>query len=190
MKTLFQNILKLASLSLLLLVGATATAQAQGARVQMSQLEYLSGKASETVDVNIDEKLMQLTAKFFSSKDEDEKAVKEIISGLKGIFVKSFEFEHEGEYSDADVESVRSQLRGPEWTKIVAYASKKDGKVEVYLQTNGAQIGGLAVLATEPKELTVVNIVGPVDIDKLSKLEGQFGVPVLDIDQPSKPKKN
>jgi hypothetical protein len=188
MKTLFLISFKLASVLLLLLVGTVVTTSAQNARVQTSQLDYLGGKASETVDVNIDEHLMQLTAKFFSDKKDDEAEIKQLINGLKGIYVKSFEFEHEGEYSEADVESIRSQLRSSAWTRILNVTSKKEGSVEVYLMTNGSQIGGLAVLGTEPKELTVVNIIGPIDLDKLSKIEGQFGVPDLGIDLPAKPK--
>jgi hypothetical protein len=188
MKTLFHTPLKFAAVSLLLVCAGATAAKAQGARLQLSHLDYLAAKASETVDVNVDERLMQLTAKVFSDKDSDEAAVKELVKGLKGIYVKSFEFEHEGEYSTADVESIRSQLRGPGWSRILSVNSKKDGDVEVYLMTNGDQIGGLAVLATDPKELTVVNIIGPIDLDKLSKLEGQFGVPDLGIEQPTKPK--
>ena len=188
MKTLFHSSLKFAAVSLLLVCAGATAAKAQGARLQLSHLDYLAAKASETVDVNVDERLMQLTAKVFSDKDSDEAAIKELVKGLKGIYVKSFEFEHEGEYSAADVESIRSQLRGPGWSRILSVNSKKDGDVEVYLMTNGDQIGGLAVLATDPKELTVVNIIGPIDLDKLSKLEGQFGVPDLGIEQPTKPK--
>ena len=110
------------------------------------------------------------------------------MSGLKGIYVKVFEFEHEGEYSAADVESIRSQLRGAAWTRILNINSKKEGSVEVYLMTIGDQISGLAVLAADPKELTVVNIIGPVDLSKLSQLEGQFGVPDLGIEPPAKTK--
>ena len=188
MKTLFQSLLKLASFSLLLILFAAATGMAQGPRLQTGSLDYLTAKASETVDVNIDEHLIQLTAKFFSSSDPDEKRIKELVSGLKGIYVKVFEFEHEGEYSAADVESIRSQLRGPAWSKILNVNSKKEGSVEVYLMTVGDQIGGLAVLAADPKELTIVNIIGPVDLGKLSELEGQFGVPDLGIEQPAKTK--
>ncbi len=188
MKTLFLSTLKLASLSLLLILGTAAAGMAQGARLQTSSLDYLAGKASETVDVNIDEHLMQMTAKFFSSTDPDEKKIKELVSGLKGIYVKVFEFEHEGEYSAADVESIRSQLRGAAWSKILNVNSKKDGSIEVYLMTVGDQISGLAVLAADPKELTIVNILGPVDLGKLSDLEGQFGVPDLGIEPPAKPK--
>jgi len=32
-----------------------------------------------------------------------------------------------------------------------------------------------------------VNIVGAIDLEKLHKLEGQFGVPKLDIDAPKAP---
>ena len=188
MKTLFQSVLRLASLSLLLILWAAGTSPAQSPRLQTSSLDYLTAKASETVDVNIDEHLMQMTAKFFSSTDPDEKKIKELVSGLKGIYVKVFEFEHEGEYSSADVESIRAQLRGPGWTKIVNYCSKKEGSVEVYLMTVGDQINGMAVLAADPKELTIVNIIGPVDLNKLSKLEGQFGVPDLGLEPPAKTK--
>jgi hypothetical protein len=131
---------------------------------------------------------MALTTKFLSSKDEDEKKVKELVSGLKGIYVKSFEFESEGQYTEADLESIRSQLRNPAWSKIINARSKKDGSVEVYVMHTAGQISGLAVLATELKEITVINIVGPVDLDKLTQLEGEFGIPDLGLEG-SKPKR-
>ena len=195
MKSLSQTLLKfapmqLASLLVLVVLGAAATAMAQNPRIQTSQLNGLAAKASETVDVNIDESLMQLTAKFLSSKDPDEAKVKELVNGLKGIYVKSFTFETEGQYSPADLESIRSQLRNSAWNKIVNVNSKKEGSVEVYLMQNGTQISGLAVLASAPKEITVVNIVGPVDLEKLSALEGMLGVPELGIGHPKPKRKN
>jgi hypothetical protein len=186
MRTLFKTV-KLASLALLLGLSVTATTRAQSARIEMAQLDHLGAKASETVDVNIDERLMQITGKFLSSKDPDEIKVKELINGLKGIYVKSFEFENDGGYSQADLESIRSQLSGPAWNKILSVSSKREGSIEVYLMTNASQVGGLVVVGTEPKQLTIINIVGPVDLEKLSQLEGQFGVPDLGIET-TKPK--
>lgn len=195
MKLLFQLLqkfaaLKIAALAGLVVLSATAPALAQNARIQTSQLDGLAAKASETVDVNIDENLIALTAKFLSSKDDDEKKVKEIVSGLKGIYVKSFEFENQGQYTDADLESIRSQLRNPGWSRIVNVNSRKDGSVEVYLMHTGTQISGLAVLATELKEITVINIVGPVDLEKLTQLEGQFGIPELGLEHTIPKRKN
>jgi hypothetical protein len=107
-----------------------------------------------------------------------------VLKGLKGIYVKSFEFEKEGEYSQIDVDSIMFQLNGSTWSKVLTVKSKKDGQnIGVYLNMLGDQINGLAVVSIEPKELTVVNIVGPIDLEKLSELEGQFGVPDLGIEQ-------
>jgi hypothetical protein len=187
MYTLFQTSLKFAAVILLLCGSAAITAHAQGARLQIDQLDSLANRASETVDVKLDERLMLTAAKIFSDKEDAD--IKEILKGLKGIYVKSFEFEKEGQYSPADVESVMSQVRSGGWSKIVGVKSKNGDNVEVYLMMQGDQIQGLAVISAEPKEFTVVNIVGPVNLEKLSKLEGQFGVPDLGLDQP-KPKKS
>ncbi len=184
MKQLFQTTWKLAPVFLLLLVGSAMTVRAQGPKLQMDQLDVLANKASETVDVKLDERLMQITYKFFVGKDPDDAKIKEVLKGIKGIYVKSFTFEKEGEYSQVEVDSVMSQLRGATWSRILTVKSKKDGaNVEVYLNMVADQITGLAVLSVEPKEFTVVNIVGPIDLDKLSELEGQFGVPDLGIEK-------
>lgn len=130
-----QVLLKLASLALLLFFGAAITARAQTARLEMGQLDRLGAKASQSVDVSIDERMMQLAAKFLSSKDPDEIKIKEVVAGLKGIYVKVFEFEREGEYTQADMASIRSQLTNPGWTRLVNVISKKDGSIEVYLMS-------------------------------------------------------
>lgn len=180
MKSLCHTLLKLTSLALLM-VGASGIASAQEGRIETSQLEHLAAKASNTVDVSIDERLMQFAGKFLSRQDKDEASVKELIDGLKGVYVKSYEFETEGQYSPADLESIRSQLRGANWSKIVNVNNKKEGGLEVYLMTQAGKNAGLALLATEPKEITIINIVGPIDLDKLSHLEGNFGIPELRI---------
>jgi hypothetical protein len=197
MKSLSQTLLRFASLKLLgvavlCIFGAAASTPAQNPRLETSQLDALAAKASDTIDVNMDERLMQLAAKFLG-KDGDEAKIKELVSGLKGIYVRVLEFETEGQYTAADLEGIKSQLRNPAWSKIVNVKSKKEGSVEVYLMQTGTQISGLALLASDPKEITVVNIVGPVDLEKLTQLGGQFGIPDLDLDidtdRPAKPKR-
>ena len=187
MKSLYLTPLRIIAVAVFTLIGA-ASAMAQDPRIQTSQLDALTARASQTVDVNIDERVMRMTAGFLSGKDEDERKVKELINGLKGIYVRSFEFEKEGQYSQADLESIRTQLRNPAWNKIVNVSSKKDGSLEVYLMSSESKISGLAVLSTNAKEITVVNIVGPVDLEKLSALEGHFGVPDLGIEVKSENK--
>ena len=187
MNKLFRTVFKFGPALLLLLAGA-AVAMGQSAKLQLDQLDVLANRASDTVDVKLDEHLMQTTAKFFSGKDSDDAEIRDLIKNVKGIYVKSFSFEKENEYSAAEIESVLSQLRGSGWSKIIGVTSKKDGEnVEVYLLNIGDQISGLAVVSAEPKEFTVVNIVGPINLEKLTQLEGSFGVPYLNL-PPPKPK--
>ena len=133
-----------------------------------------------------DERLIRVALKAFSDNDAEEREIKKVIAGVKGIYVKVFEFEAEGQYSSADMETIRTQLRGPGWTRLVNVTSKKEGNLEVYLLMNGDLISGLTVVASDVKELAVVNIVGPVDLEKLAKLEGNLGIPELGIESTKK----
>lgn len=188
MKILFRTSLRIAPV-LLLLFGSVIAARAQSAKLQLDQLDVLANRASNTVDVKLDEHLMQTTAKLFPGKDPDDAEVRELLKSLKGIYVKSFSFEKENEYSPADVESVMSQLRTGGWSKIVGVKSKKDGEnVEVYLMSLADQISGLAVVSMDSKQFMIVNVVGPINLEKLSQLEGSFGIPDLNLPRPKKDK--
>jgi hypothetical protein len=141
-------------------------------------LERLAARATESVDVNLDASMLQLASKFLSKDDADEVRVKNLVSKLKGVYVRSFEFDKEGQYSMSDVESIRSQLKSPTWSRIVAVKGKGENS-EVYLNKQGNEIGGLVVIAAEPKELTVVHIDGPIDPEDLAQLQGHMGIPKL-----------
>lgn len=186
MKKLFRTSLRIAPVLLLLFSGVIA-ARAQTAKLQLDQLDVLANRASNTVDVKFDENLMQKLPTIF--KDADDAEIREILKSLKGIYVKSFSFEKENEYTLAEVESVMAQLRTAGWSKIVGVKSKKEGEnVEVYVMSLADQISGLAVVSMDPKQFMVVNLVGPINLQKLSQLEGSFGIPDLNIPKPKKDK--
>jgi Domain of unknown function (DUF4252) len=146
-----------------------------------ASLDRLASKATEVVDVTMDAHLLQLASRFLSDKSPDDANVKKLVSGLRGLYVKSFEFEKPGEYQSADIDSVRAQLRTPAWSRIVNVRSRKSGEnSEVYVKTDNGKIGGLAIISTEPKELTIVSIEGSIDPDQLSDLGGHFGIPKID----------
>jgi hypothetical protein len=142
-------------------------------------LDKLSARATESVDVNLDASMLQLASKFLSKEDPEEIKVKKLISKLKGVYVRSFEFDKEGQYSMTDVQSIRTQLQSPTWSRIVGVKSLKGENSEIYLKKEGDQIGGLVVIAAEPKELTVVHIDGPINPEDLTDLEGHMGIPKL-----------
>jgi hypothetical protein len=171
--------LRLISIALLAAVCGAVTAHAQNARLEIGHLDRLFPKAAETVDVRIDGALLLMASKFLRSDKADEAAVKEIVQALKGVYVKGVEFDKEGEYSESDVEAVRQQLSAPGWERIVGVRSKRGGdNVEVFLMINNdAVIEGIGVLISDPKQVMVVNVVGPLDPEKINNLRGHFGIP-------------
>ncbi|HUP61668.1 MAG TPA: DUF4252 domain-containing protein [Thermoanaerobaculia bacterium] len=154
------------------LIGAPLAAQP---RINMD-FPGLEERAVEVVDVTLDGALLKLAAKFLRAADEGERAISEMVQGLEGIYVRSYEFAKEGEYDRTLIDRVKSQL-GPTWKPLVTVRSKTKENVNIYADLRGEKIVGLVIVAAEPREFTVVNIVGPIDIEKLAELEGEFGIP-------------
>lgn len=164
-------------------LAAVAAAQDRG-RVRLDALERLAPKASDTVNVEVDGVLIKLASGILSDKEPDERTVKQIIAGLRGVYVRSYNFEKEGQYADSDIAPVREQLRAPAWTRVVdvkSHDAGDDADAEIYVATDGARVAGMTILVAEPKEITVINIVGDIDVEKLKRLEGTLGIPHIHI---------
>jgi hypothetical protein len=163
----------------LIIVGLSLSCLCAAEEFKIPDLEKLAHRAKETVDVSLDQSMLQLASGFLSKDDPDEAKVKKLVAKLKGIYVRSFEFAKEGEYSASDVQGFRSQLKQPGWSRIVGVKSVDGENTEIYVLKNGDQIGGLVVLDAEPKELTIVHIDGPITPDELSELSGHLGIPEI-----------
>jgi hypothetical protein len=177
----------------LVLVSAMLLALPLWARAQdikiPADVQKLSAKAKETVEVNMEGPMLRWAAKFLNAEDSDERQAAKLVANLKGIYVRSFEFSKEGEYSAADVESLRAQVRTPGWNKVVGVRSATDGdNVDVFFKLEEDKMAGIVIISAEPKELTFVSIVGPIDVDQLADLGGEFGIPKLN--RRSLPKSN
>jgi hypothetical protein len=169
-------------LSALLALPAVAFAADPG-RLQLPDLAALSKKASQSVDISLDPSLLSLASGVIDNDSSGNgPAVHDLIKGIRGIYVRSFTFDRPGEYSKADVTAVQEQLLAPGWVPIVSTHDLKQGSnVDIYLLRNGDRTEGLAILAAQPRQLTIVNIVGSIDLAKLAQLQGQFGVPRMGI---------
>ena len=143
-------------------------------------VEKLSVKAKETVEVNMDGPMLRWASKFLSAEDPDEQKAARLITNLKGIYVRSFKFDNPGAYTSAEVEQLRAQFSSPPWSRAVGVRSQREGdNVDVFFKLEDDRMAGIVIIAAEAKELTVVNIVGPIDVDELADLGGEFGIPRL-----------
>lgn len=166
---------RLLTTAALALLAAASPVRAQ--QLQLPDLSRLSAQAADVVDLSVDQALLGLATGFLSSTAEDAE-VKALIGGLKGIYVKSLQFDRDGAFDGRVLEDVRAQLNTGNWSRLVTARSSKDrSDVGVYLWRQNGKAGGLAVLTSGPRELTIVNIVGSIDLEQLRSLQGKFGVP-------------
>jgi hypothetical protein len=165
--------------TLALLLAAVGLGQAQQLKLN---LDHLASKAADSVDISLNGSLLQFAAKFLDNKNPDEAKVKKLIGGIEGIYIRSFQFKSDGEWAQTDLESVRNQVKGPGWSRIVGFKSSSEGaNAEVYVHSDKEKVTGVAIVVAEPREFTVVNLAGTIDMDSLADLSGHFGMPKIEL---------
>jgi Domain of unknown function (DUF4252) len=158
-------------------------------RGQLSLPDFaaLADKASETVNVTLDQKLLGLGCRFLNGQTPEEIQAKQVCTSLRGVYVRHFTFDSDFAYPKADIDRIRRQLSAPGWSQIVGAKSKKENTdVDVFVLIEGDKAAGLSVIASQPREFTVVNIVGTIDLEQLHNLTN-LGVPDLEIEAKPKP---
>jgi uncharacterized protein DUF4252 len=161
------------------LVFSTAV-NAAGPELRIPDFQHLHSRARDSVDITLDGFLLRLAQKFAADDDEDA----QILRDIKSVRVRNYEFDSDDAYSRADVDSVRKQLTGPGWSALATVHKREPREdVDVFLNTDNGKILGLAVIASEARSFTIVNIVGNIDFDKLARISGELGIPKVSQDE-------
>jgi len=159
----------------LVLLAAPVSAQ----QINLQSLDKLAARATSKTEVNLDSTMLKFASGFLGDGDSEEAAAKKLVVGLKGVYVRVYEFERVGAYTGADLQAVRDQVRGSPWKPIVS-SHDKDEDIDILVRQEGDTTTGMVIIASEPKELTVVNIIGPLRPEDLTALGGQFGIPKIE----------
>ena len=140
----------------------------------------LSARATNVTEVTLGKNMLNFAAKYMNGKDKDDAAAQQLIQNLDGIYVRDYEFDKPGDYSIDDLDQLRKSFEGPEWSTIVSDREKKTGETTyVMIKTVNGQSQGLFVFSAEPKELSLVLILGPINMDQLGELKGLGGLSSL-----------
>ena len=163
-------------------IGAPAFADPE---LRLPDFSNLRAKAVDSTDITIDGFLLRLARHFAAKASEDDPeaaAAADVLKDIKSVNVRSFTFADDDAYSKADIDAVRRQLSGPGWSAVVSSHRREPAEdVDVFINTDGEKILGIAVVASEAREFTIVNVVGNIDVDKFARLEGQFGIPKVSM---------
>ncbi len=153
--------------------------------LDLKHLDRLSEKTDQVVNITLDEGLIRLAGSFLKGGDKDLDDVRKILPGIRGIYVRSYEFEKDGAYDQGDLDQIDRQLTG--WSKVLEVREgRKKEYTKILIKAGSREVGGIVMISAGPRELTVVNIAGMLTAEQLEKLGGHLGIPEIDI----KTKKN
>jgi hypothetical protein len=165
---------------------APTFAQTKGL-LRLPEFASLAKKASESVNVTLDSAVLGLGCRYLNGANPDQANAKKLCTSLTGVYVRSFTFDTDFAYPKAEIDAVRQQLNAPGWSRMVETHSRKESTdVDVYVLIDKGKAAGLAIIASEPREFTIVNIVGSIDLEQLHDLEEKFA-PNLEIEHGKKP---
>ena len=102
-------------------------------------------------------------------------AAANLLRDLHEVQVHSFEFRTDHIYRWAELDELTSKLIAPDWRHVVQVRDGGTNEyVDVYCALENHKITGLVVVAAEPREFTLVNVVGTLDPDKIRMLRHGF----------------
>jgi hypothetical protein len=165
-----------------------AIALAVPALAQTSQLptpspveKQLAARASNVDEITLSKNMLAAAAALFmNGKDKDEAATSQLVERLDGIYVRDYEFAKEGQFSMEEIEQLRKYFETSEWSPIVRERERKTGETtDVMVKLVNGETRGMFIFTVEPKELTIVLILGPIRMEDLGKLKGIGGLGAL-----------
>jgi hypothetical protein len=155
-----------------------AWASAQSAKLNLPDFSGLAGKATESVNISVNPWLLRTAAALIDDKDADAAQAKELLKGIESVDVHSFQFKSDFAYSSADIDSVRRQLNGPGWSQLMQVHNRdRNEDVDIYVLIDHDRTRGFALIASQPRQFTIINIVGSISLKDLPKLEKRLNLP-------------
>ncbi len=153
---------------LLLTLGAFAAQE-----IDLSFLKGLEAKAKESTNIDLGPDQLGLLMGLAANEAPELKALGKQIERVQ---VRTLEFDKEGEFNPADLDKLRESIKTSNFVPLISVKERK-GFTEIGMRKEGDRMRGFVILSVEPKEITVVNILGNLDMATLGKLSGKFGIP-------------
>jgi hypothetical protein len=153
-------------------------AAAQAGKLVIPDFSDLAKKATESVDITLDGDMLKSATHMMGGgggRHSGDADVSGLVAGLKAITVRSFTFDKPDMYSPEAVAGILAQVDVPGWRKVISVREKGE-RVEIHMRAD-SEDGGLLIVTEEPRELTIVNIAGKINMDQLRQLQGHMGVP-------------
>jgi len=145
-------------MKIFLIVTFALTASAQTIDIN---LDAVAAKAKEKAEITLEGSMLTQALQMASEK------LKGSAANLSRILLRHYEFEKSGEYADTDLDAIRKQVSS--WSRILNVKEEHES-TEIYMLTKDGKPGGFLLISAEPKELTVIHVVGSIDLASLREV--------------------
>lgn len=146
-------------------------------------LAQLNMEAEAKSSFTLDRTMLSAAAGLMGDSDADAKAA---IRKLDGVSVHLLRFANTAPADPGLVESLREAYHLPGWKHVVSATDSggpvHDGRADVWVKMDGANLRGAIVLVASPKSLTLATVSGNLSPVDLLHLRGHFGIPKFDAD--------
>jgi hypothetical protein len=158
-------------LAALILMATSAYAQLP---LNLQSLDKLEAKAKSKTRMDLDESMVKSATGALNEQKADEAAVKKVTEGLKGFFLRAYEFDKEKQYTLDDLKPIRDQLKAPDWVSMIQ-TSEDDELVEIWIHRTKGEADGMLLIAAESDELVIIYAIGVKDVSQLTNVGRQLG---------------
>jgi VWFA-related protein len=146
----------------------------------------LAARASHVDEITLDKKTLSFATQFMNPKQsvnpQDEEATRKLMESLDGMYVRDYKFDKEGQFTAGQIEQLRADYESSDWSPMVRNRDRKSGESsDVMIKLVNGESHGLFILDVEPKEVSIVLILGPVhmqDLQKVMRIAGRGSLPV------------
>lgn len=166
----------------LLLAGSHATLRAQGQGSDAApEFATLEEKADEVVKVNLWGRSLDQAKKLLGLRKNLTGSVRSFMNGLTAVYRRTYRFRGDPASED-DLEPVHRQLAEDGWVPLIEAEDRgKPESLSVYSFYADEEVAGMTVVSSDPDEVTVLKLMGPVDFEALSAIGSGLGLPVMNL---------
>lgn len=166
-----------------LLAGVPSLAQEpQEAGESAMHFAGLEEHADEVVKVNLRGRALEQAKKLLGLRKNVTGSVRSFVNGLTAVYRRTYRFRGGGAKRE-DVDRVHERLAEDGWVPLIETENRRrpDALAVYSYSAADGQVAGMTLVTSEPKEVTVLKILGPVDFEALSAIGSGMGLPVMRI---------
>jgi hypothetical protein len=139
-------------------------------------MEAIGRHAAFHTDFTFDKTMLDMANNFVGDDD-----TRRVVAKLRGISVHTYRFSAPGMYDAQALDAVKAQYHDRGWKHLVtsqSYVAKPgDTRTDVWVRFDHANVEGMVLLVSSPKNLNLIAINGTLSPLDLLHLRGHFGIP-------------